>query len=320
LFIYFLTLEYVLEREIKIDVDAEALEIDYCFGKNDMFATIEYKNEYGQVRIWNAKTGSEIKQLVGLCVAFSQSRYFAVACFDCISIYDTEDNFNLIVTVDRNEDEEGDYWISSLVFYRNTKQSFLVSGYSNGTLKVWDTETWTSVKQFTAHTKNVADIAFGQNNLVATSSCDGTIKIWNCDTWELVQTLEEESVQTLEEESDYGIKVAFTQNDMLVVLNTYGTNSKIKIWCSESWSLVKQLESNKPYFCLIALSKSNLLAVRCDDGKILIFDTENWALFQVAGINSLIAFDQNDFLSSGTREGKVVTWRKPEDVEDVATS
>jgi WD40 repeat protein len=276
-----------------------------------MFATIEYKNEYGQVRIWNAKTGSEIKQLVGLCVAFSQSRYFAVACFDCISIYDTEDNFNLIVTVDRNEDEEGVDGIDSLVFYRNTKQSFLVSGYSNGTLKVWDTETMTSVKQFTAHTNNFADIAFGQNNLVATSSCDGTIKIWNCDTWELVQTLEEESRRN---------EVAFTQNDMLVVLScsTYGTNSKIKIWCSESWSLVKQLESNKPYFCSIALSKSNLLAVRCDDGKILIFDTENLDLFQeleaLAGINSLIAFDQNDFLSSGTREGKVVTWRKPEDV------
>ena len=44
-----------------------------------------------------------------------------------------------------------------------------------------------------------------------------------------------------------------------------------------------------------------MLAVRCDDGKVLIFDTDNWNLFQeleaLAGINSLKAFDQNDLLS-----------------------
>ena len=106
---------------------------------------------------------------------------------------------------------------------------------------------------------------------------------------------------------------------MLVVLNKNRTNSKIKIWCSESWSLVKQLESKKPKFCSLALSKSNLLAVGCDDGKILIFNTENWDLFQELEslfritLKNPIAFDRNDFLSSVTG-GKVRTWRKLEDM------
>ena len=110
---------------------------------------------------------------------------------------------------------------------------------------------------------------------------------------------------------------------MLVVLSgNKSANSKIKIWCSESWSLVKQLESKKPKFCSLALSKSNLLAVGCDDGKILIFNTENWNLFQeleslyekyeIGNINP-IAFDRNDFLSS-VIGGKVRTWRKLEDM------
>jgi hypothetical protein len=70
-----------------------------------------------------------------------------------------------------------------------------------------------------------------------------------------------------------------------------------------------------------------LLAVGCDDGKILIFNTENWDLFQE--LESLfrityekeeffnsnpIAFDRNDFLSSVTGRGIIGTWRKPEDM------
>ncbi len=56
----------------------------------------------------------------------------------------------------------------------------------------------------------------------------------------------------------------------------------------------------------------------CEDGKIRIFKTENWDLFQEleanAGMNRAIAFDRNDFLSSGSEEGKVLTWRKPETI------
>jgi len=196
-------------------------------------------------KILNAKTGSLIKQLhheVAEPVAFNQSHYMAVVRGGDILVYDTEDDFNLVITLNNREgqvDETGNVIsIYSLAF--SEKQSFLVSGNTNGTVKIWDSETWTSVKQFTAHTKDVAYIEFGQNNLVATSSYKGTIKIWNCDTWELVQTL-----QTLEEEID---EVAFTQNNMLVVLNKNRTNSKIKIWCSESWSLVKQLEANESNF------------------------------------------------------------------------
>jgi WD40 repeat protein len=329
LYIYSKTLEYILEREIEIYVDADP-DIMYFFG-NDMIATGEYDEEEDVIKIRNAKTGSLIKQLdreAPVYVAFDQNRYMAVGYIGAVPyigdifVYDTEDNFKFVITLNHGgqylDDMDNDKYMA---FSQNTKKNFFISAkYSTGTVKVWDTETWTLVKQFTAHdSKAVGCSAFGQNNLVATSSFEGTIKIWNCDTWELVQTLEEKTNNFNE--------VVFTQNNMLVVLNKNIANSKIKIWCSESWSLVKQLESNKPKFCRLALSKSNLLAVGCDDGKILIFNTENWDLFQE--LESLfrityekeeffnsnpIAFDRNDFLSSVTGRGIIGTWRKPEDM------
>ncbi len=302
-YFYFKTLEFVLDREVKIDVDRNEDVYFFFDNKNDMFATKEYENS---VNIWNAKTGVLVKELdvAGHCVVFILSRYIAVACTGTgtcsneIRIYDKDDEFNLIATLDN------EYIIASLVFVQNLEQDLLVSGYENGTVKVWDPKTWSLIKIFKEHTDRVHSIVFDQNSLVATSSRDGTIKIWKTDSWEQVQTLDEERNE-----------VAFTHNNMLVVLKKF---SSIKIWCSESWSLVKTLENTGPQFCSIATSKSNLLAVGCKGGKILIFNTKNWDLFQKLEahgnmINGELFIDQNDVLSYRYDYGKVMKWKKEKD-------
>ena len=48
LYIYSKTLEYILEREIEIDIDDREIEIDidsYFYGNNDMIATSEFDDK-----------------------------------------------------------------------------------------------------------------------------------------------------------------------------------------------------------------------------------------------------------------------------------
>ncbi len=336
-YFYFKTLEFVLDREVEIKFGPNA-DVDFFFdNENDMFATKEYRSD-NPVNIWNAKTGVLVKELDvdAHPVVFIRSRYIAVAYGSEIRIYDKDDEFNLIATLDgentyfENTDEENtddenmndenmndenmddnkirmiiNSEIVSLVFFQNRNQSLLVSGFENGTVKVWDAKTWSFIKTFSAHTDKVHSIVFDQNSLVATSSRDGTIKIWKTDTWDLVHTLKGGNDE-----------VAFTHNNMLVVLKNL---SSIQIWCSESWSLVKTLKATKfrskgAKFYSIALSKSNLLAVACDGGKILIFYTKNWDLFQEIEAQDNIkggkmSIDQNDVLSYRCDVGKVMKWK-----------
>jgi WD40 repeat protein len=308
-YFYFKTLEFVLDREVEIDSEAKG-EVSFIFNdENDMFVTKEYNGQletftgYIPLRIWNSKTGVLVKELDedGHPVAFIRSRYIALAYCSEIRIYDKDDEFNLIATLDEENMDDEYNCIQSLVFSQSRNQNLLVSGYENGTVKVWDAKTWSLIKTLSAHTDRVHSIVFDKKNLVATASNNRTIKIWKTDTWDLVQTLDG---------GNRCFQVAFTHNNMLVVLKKF---SSIQIFCSESWSVTKTLEDTGSEFRTIAISKSNLLAVACDGGKILIFNTKNWDLFQKLEAHDDIIgelfIDKNDVISYRYDYGKVMKWK-----------
>ncbi|WP_372566551.1 NB-ARC domain-containing protein [Streptomyces aureus] len=68
--------------------------------------------------------------------------------------------------------------------------TWLVGGCADGTLKVWDTETWTCLDTVAAHAGVVTAIAVAADgSWLVTGSADHTAKVWDTETWTCVGTL-----------------------------------------------------------------------------------------------------------------------------------
>lgn len=68
--------------------------------------------------------------------------------------------------------------VRSISFSRDGK--LLASGSSDGTVKLWDTDSKIELRTFTGHTKEVAAVAFSPGgNTIASGSWDGTLKLWD---------------------------------------------------------------------------------------------------------------------------------------------
>ncbi|MFI6730332.1 NB-ARC domain-containing protein [Streptomyces atratus] len=68
--------------------------------------------------------------------------------------------------------------------------SWLVGGCADGTLKVWDTETWSCVDTVRAHAGAVTAMAVaGDGSWLVTGSADHMAKVWDRDSWTCVGTL-----------------------------------------------------------------------------------------------------------------------------------
>ena len=73
-----------------------------------------------------------------------------------------------------------------------TNDAVLISGSSDGTIKVWCRQTWACLRTLTDHTMEVYQFALHDGKLFSTSR-DRTIKIWDTTTWACVRTLDYES-------------------------------------------------------------------------------------------------------------------------------
>ena len=56
---------------------------------------------------------------------------------------------------------------------------YLASGSWDNTIKIWDTETGSEIRNLTGHTNWVRALAVMPNGYLASGSADTTIKIWN---------------------------------------------------------------------------------------------------------------------------------------------
>ena len=68
--------------------------------------------------------------------------------------------------------------IYSLAF--NSSGNRLVSGDKNGTVKIWNGNTYKLIANLKGHTARIVSAAFSpDDSYIATSSYDGTLRIWN---------------------------------------------------------------------------------------------------------------------------------------------
>jgi WD40 repeat protein len=139
------------------------------------------------IRIWDTETGDELltlhehQDLVGRVLFDPRGRRLASSSEDgTIRIWDaTPLDESVDPHVKTLRTDAG--MVYNVAFSRDSRWLAAAGGQVGqpGDLKVWDVATGREASALRGHTDRVFSVAFGPENLLATSSADGTVRFWN---------------------------------------------------------------------------------------------------------------------------------------------
>jgi WD40 repeat protein len=141
-------------------------------------------SEDGTVRLWDAKTNEQIRELEGhefrvTCVAFSPNGFIlASASWDkTVRLWDVK-------TGEQIRKLEGhDEWVNYVAF--SPDGQLVASASDDGTVRLWYTKIAKQAQELKGHNDYVYSVVFSSDgNLVASGSGDDTVKLWDAKTSE----------------------------------------------------------------------------------------------------------------------------------------
>ncbi len=142
----------------------------------------------------------------------------------------------------------------------------LISAFYNGTIKIWDLETFTCIKTLEGHSRPVTSLAISDGRLISGSN-DCTIKIWDLETFTCIKTLEGHSRPV----------ASLAISDGRLISGSH--NGTIKIWDLETFTCIKTLEGHSRPVTSLAISDGRLIS-GSHDGTIKIWDLETFTCIE----------------------------------------
>jgi WD40 repeat protein len=201
-------------------------------GSSDRDARNPFQQRYDQVvKIWNSKTGEEIRSLIGHAgsvhsVAFSPDgkRIVTASSDKTIKIWDAESGKEIRTLKGHSS------LVNSAAFSPDGKQ--IVSGGFDHSIKVWDAQTGAELRSLTGRTKWVVSVSFTQNGKqIVTETMGG--EFHNERSTKLLDLESGSEIKNLFEST----RVRFSADNKQVFIE--GSDEVVRLWNSESRIRIK---------------------------------------------------------------------------------
>lgn len=207
---------------------------------------------YGRVKIWNRKTGVQLRQLGGelenvISMAFSpDGSYLALlsSLHRTVKFWST-DNWTLVRTL------YDVFWdaVHSITFSHDGRYMAVCS--SDSTVKIWDVE-YAIQKEIRPlqgwHTEDITAVAF-HKDYIASGSKDHDIKLWDIATWKEVLTLQGHACGILQ--------LAFSKDGRY--LASLPRSGSVKVWDTTTGKEIQTLETYTSFNNGLAFSHDSRL-------------------------------------------------------------
>jgi WD40 repeat protein len=161
------------------------------------------------VRVWDASTGVELKELRGhtswvFSVAFSSDGTRIVSGSDDNSVR----VWDVSTGVELKELRGHTSWVFSVAF--SSDGTRIVSGSDDNSVRVWDVSTGVELKELKGHTSWVFSVAFSSDGThIVSGSGDNSVRVWNASTGV--------ELKELKGHTSWVFSVAFSSDGMRIV-------------------------------------------------------------------------------------------------------
>ena len=189
--------------------------------------------------------------------------------------------------------------INSLV----VNDDFLISGSSDGEIKVWDLNTHTCIRTLKQHLGIECLVITENGSELLSGLSDGAILKWNLKDWSVTDSFKEHTKSI--------VTMVLLPNNQLA---SCSHDKTIKIWDLSKDKLVKTLNNGSSIACMIVYKYNNLISGHCKvfKGLIKLWNIDSGICFKtIIGHNSCIfalELTKLDELISGDIEGTIKIW------------
>jgi hypothetical protein len=193
------------------------------------------------VRLWETKTGKELKQFVGhtghiMCVAISaDGKYGASGCNGMqLRTWDLQTGLQVRQFQGHND------FIRGVKFLPDGKRLLSVS--DDKTLRIWDLATGTQLQQVIAHSAFINDLALSRDGKrAATTSDDFTVAVWDLEKLQEIRRFRH---------NDRAWSVAISPDGKRVVSSSWGGDRSVRVWDVDSGKELRQLPHPSNVWCI----------------------------------------------------------------------
>lgn len=151
----------------------------------------------------------------------------------------------------------------------NSDGTKIVSGSSDRTIKIWNSQTGQCLKTISGHNRPVLSVAFsGDGNTIASCGAHSIIKLWNVLTGECFQTIEERAC--------YIIKLKYNLKLNSLILASGHTSGIVKLWDINNGKCIQTLGNfGKPIISMAFSHDGKFIAYGSYDGTVNVWNINN---------------------------------------------
>ncbi|HYV34765.1 MAG TPA: WD40 repeat domain-containing protein [Gemmataceae bacterium] len=222
----------------------------------------------GTVKLWDAKTGKELKTLKGhagqvYCVAFNHDgTLLASSGHDkSIRLWNVKDGKTVKQLQGHTESVD---WVAF-----SPSGKVLASCGADKSVRLWSADAGKTIKSFNTHKDNVYCVAWSPNGkLLASASNDATIKIWDAEAMEETHSL------AIKGSKDGVLQVTFAPDSK--TLYACGFDKHLYAWDAAKGTELKKLgPAPDPLYGLAVSKDGKTVATASYGGELRLWDTKS---------------------------------------------